>query len=67
MIVLNAANEIAVEHFLAQKIQFTDIYRVVAGIVEAMEPVLFHTVEEIMEIDRHARKATVNYISELQH
>jgi 1-deoxy-D-xylulose-5-phosphate reductoisomerase len=54
-VVLNAANEIAVSRFLAGRIRFLDIARVVEETMEASSPVHFHAISEVIEIDREAR------------
>ena len=59
---LNAADEIAVEAFLAEKIPFTGIAETVAetlGRVSAREP---HSVHEVLEIDRDSRQVARNVI-----
>ena len=57
--VLNAANEIAVDAFLKNKIKFGDIYRVVRGTMDAHDPREFSSIDEIVDIDWWARdKAT---------
>lgn len=58
----NAANEIAVESFIDNKIHFTDIPGIVSNMLEndwSVEPGSF---EEIVEIDQLVKKITVNYI-----
>ena len=54
--VLNAANEVAVEGFLARKLGFLDIARVVEGTLEAMPVRPAGTIEEVWELDREARR-----------
>lgn len=60
--VFNAANEVAVDYFLKEKISFLDIY----GIVEQMlgtEQVSFaDTVEDIEEVIKKTKKDTADYI-----
>ena len=53
--VMNGANEEAVALFLADKIGFYDIYRLVSGAVEAVPFVKDPTLEEILEADKLAR------------
>ncbi|NHM27422.1 1-deoxy-D-xylulose-5-phosphate reductoisomerase [Desulfofundulus sp. TPOSR] len=55
--VLNAANEIAVDAFLAGEIDFTAIPRLVAGVMEEHAVVYEPTLEEILAADRWARGA----------
>jgi len=54
--VMNAANEVAVQSFLEEKVRFTDIYKVVASVMENFEPVCVNSVEAIIEIDKQARQ-----------
>ena len=54
---MNGANEEAVALFLADKIGFYDIYRLVRTAVEAVPFVEEPTLEQILEADRLARKA----------
>ena len=60
--VLNAANELAVTAFLAKRIAFTDIHRVIS---RTMERHLLHTrpsIEQICEADRQARQLAADEI-----
>ena len=54
---MNGANEEAVALFLADKIGFYDIYRLVSQAVEQVPFVQNPTLEEILEADRLARQA----------
>jgi 1-deoxy-D-xylulose-5-phosphate reductoisomerase len=56
--VLSAADEVAVELFLAGRIRFTDIHRVVARTVERHKPVASPTLEQILDADEWARRET---------
>ena len=53
--VMNGANEEAVALFLADKIGFYDIYRLVFGAVEAVPFIKEPTLEQILEADKEAR------------
>ncbi len=55
-IVLNAANEVAVESFLERKLSFTDVTRVVESVVNEQGHGTSSSVEEILDVDRRARK-----------
>ena len=57
---MNGANEEAVALFLADKIGFYDIYRLVRTAVEAVPFVENPTLEQILEADRLARKAVAH-------
>lgn len=51
----NAANEVAVQAFLAGRIPFGEIAGVVAAVLEDLEPGEASTLEDILEVDRWAR------------
>ncbi|MFM8345540.1 MAG: 1-deoxy-D-xylulose-5-phosphate reductoisomerase [Betaproteobacteria bacterium] len=55
--VLNAANEVAVERFLAGRIGFMDIYRLNAHALESIDPGLGDGagLDELIELDRRVR------------
>ena len=55
--VLNAANEIAVEAFLAGRIGFLDIALIVAKALDAYAPPAPVSIADVLEIDRGARAA----------
>ena len=63
--IMNAANEMAVQSFLDNKIKFSQIYNVVASVVEKLEPVEVDSVEAILEIDRVARQIATQKIQQL--
>lgn len=54
--VMNAANEEAVRAFLDRKIAFSDIVRVVAGVMEAHDRFEVSTLEDVEAADRAARR-----------
>ncbi len=65
--VLNAANEVAVEAFLAGQLGFLDIARVVENTLEAMPARPPSSITEVLELDREARRrasATVGQAAE---
>jgi 1-deoxy-D-xylulose-5-phosphate reductoisomerase len=53
---LSAADEVAVNAFLAGRIGFTDIYRVVQQVLSEHQPLAGDQVEEILEVDRWATR-----------
>ena len=55
-IVLNAANEIAVEAFLAKRIAFTTIFSTVAGVLESIPAPKPASVDDILALDREVRR-----------
>jgi len=60
--VLNAANEMAVSAFLARRIAFTDIHRVIHQSMERHTPQTQPSIEQIREADREARQIAGNEI-----
>jgi 1-deoxy-D-xylulose-5-phosphate reductoisomerase len=56
--VLNAANEIAVEAFLAGKIGFREIHRTIERIMSGHSPRAARDIEDVLEVDRWARERT---------
>lgn len=62
--VYNAANEMAVERFLKREITFLDIERVIEQVMTEHEPVAFPDLTAIFEIDRWARLAARNIMSQ---
>ena len=64
-IVLNAANEIAVEAFLEGRIGFTDIFSTVRGMLESISAPLPGSVDEIVELDRAVRIKTRECLARL--
>lgn len=61
-IVLNAANEVAVEAFLAGRIGFKDIYNTVEKILETYFGIQPKSVSEITELDCCIRSVTFNFL-----
>jgi 1-deoxy-D-xylulose-5-phosphate reductoisomerase len=55
--VLNAANEVAVEAFLAGRLAFTGIAGVIAETLAAVPPTPADDLEQIMQADARARRA----------
>ncbi len=60
--ILNAANEIAVAAFLARRIGFLDIARIVEAVLARMGPRPAHTLAQVEGLDDQARR----YASEVQ-
>ena len=62
-IVLNAANEIAVDLFLKDKITFGDIEKIISKAIENHNSTLPNSLDEILELDRETRKRVMEYIA----
>ena len=61
--VLNAADEVAVDAFLKEKIRFADIPKVVIGTYEMMGGARYATsLEDILSADKEARRVAEGYI-----
>ncbi len=54
-VVLNAANEVLVEQFLAGKIKFADIERKLERILDAHNPTYNLTLDDVLDVDRRIR------------
>ena len=65
--VLNAANEEGVAAFLAGTLRFTDIHTVNARTVEKLATSLgsVHDIDDLLEIDRRARRVSRSVMQEL--
>lgn len=64
-IVLNTANEIAVESFLEGKISFSKIPFSIEYALSKVDFVQIPTIEEIFSIDKYTRKITKDFINKL--
>ena len=56
--VMNAANEIAVDHFLQGHLPFTDIMNVVAQAIDQHQPISDPTLDDILASDAETRQRT---------
>jgi len=64
--VLNAANELAVDAFLHEKIQFLDIPRVIGAVVDKHELTLADNLDKILAADRWARLTAAEVIRDIE-
>jgi 1-deoxy-D-xylulose-5-phosphate reductoisomerase len=60
--VLNAANEVAVEAFLAGQISFVDIPRVISSVLNALPVNAVDSLEDVLGADAEARRAAIQQI-----
>ena len=60
--VMNAANEIAVDFFLNEKIRFLDIPRAIRAVMDAHKPLSNPDIDEILAADDWARKEAVKIL-----
>jgi 1-deoxy-D-xylulose-5-phosphate reductoisomerase len=63
--VLNAANEVAVHAFLGGRLRFLDIASVIAGALEACEPVPVRTFDDLYDADAEARTTAASLVERL--
>ncbi len=63
---MNAADEVAVEAFLAHRLGFRDIPRVIENVMRATPAVHLISIEDVMELDRQARAAAERSIASLR-
>ncbi len=62
-IVLNAANEIAVDAFLKNKIKFTEIYNIVEKTLNFYSPSKPKNIGDVIEIDKISRLNSINFVN----
>ena len=60
---LNAGDEIAVEAFLAGRLKFSDIPRVIERVMEQTPEVHFSSLEDVLECDREARRLAAGVVA----
>lgn len=65
-VVLNAANEIAVEAFLNRQIMFTDISAVIEESMQKHEPIQQKNLEDILNADAWARTVAAHIVRKVQ-
>ena len=65
-VVLNASNEIAVDCFLKNKIQFTDIFNIVEDTLNFYNPVKPQNIDDVIETDKIARKYALKIIDKVK-
>ncbi len=61
-VVLNAANEVAVEHFLKEEIGFLDIPELIERVMNAHEPKPINRIQDVIEVDKWARNKAFEII-----
>ncbi len=62
---LSAANEVAVEAFLTERIGWTDIYKVVEASFESYEDIGLDVIDDVLQTDFEARRVTRSAIESL--
>jgi len=61
-IVMNAANEIAVEQFINKTIGFTEIYSLIDKVLDSFDAATPQSIDDVLAIDSQARKQTIELI-----
>lgn len=61
--VLNGANEVSVEYFLAGKIKFVDITRVIDSVMQNHNPVKNPEITDIISADKWSRQSAIDFIT----
>lgn len=62
---MNAANEVAVEAFLTNRITFLDIPRLIESVLDKLPYIAVNELEDVLEADAQARVAAHDWISSL--
>ena len=65
--ILNAANEIAVASFLARGVGFLDIATIVSETLSAYDPAKPRSIDEVLEVDREARRVAARIVERFVH
>ena len=64
-VILNAANEVAVNEFLNKKIMFTDIARIIESVMSDVTQNDADSIEKILKDDELARKRAIEIIRDM--
>ena len=62
---MNAANEIAVQAFLEEKIKFTDIFKIIFEVLEKHHKKKLSSVEDVYEVDKKSRENAIKQIKKI--
>ena len=65
--ILNAANEIAVASFLESRARFLDIASVVGTVLDRYDPPAPSSIDEVLEIDREARRVAAEVTGKIRN
>ncbi len=64
-LVLNVSDEVAVKYFLKNKIDFTDIFKVIKGVYQKYDFSKPDSFDKIIEIHKRVEEFTMNFIEEV--
>jgi 1-deoxy-D-xylulose-5-phosphate reductoisomerase len=65
--ILNAANEIGVASFLESRVGFLDIAAVVGSVLDLYDPPAPSSIDEVLEIDREARRVAAEVTGKIRN
>ena len=65
--VLNAANEIAVQHFLGNKIKFLDIPKLIGKMMQRHKLIKNPSLNEILDVDKKIKEETKKIIRKIEY
>jgi len=66
-VALNAANEVAVEAFLAERIRFSDIPSLIKAVLNQHDNTPVHELARVLEVDQEARVIARNILAKDAH
>ncbi len=64
--VLNAADEVAVEAFLARRLRFAEIPELIERVLDASTPIPLRSIDEVLACDRQARTFAAHMLTTLR-
>ncbi|MDA3937033.1 MAG: 1-deoxy-D-xylulose-5-phosphate reductoisomerase [Actinomycetota bacterium] len=64
-VAMNAANEVAVAAFLKDRIGFTDVDRVVSGVLDVHKREVLESIEQVEEIDMRSRESAESIVEQV--
>ena len=65
--ILNAANEIGVASFLESRLAFLDIAELVGAVLDTYDPPAPSSIDEVLEIDREARRVAAEVTGKIRN
>jgi 1-deoxy-D-xylulose-5-phosphate reductoisomerase len=64
---MNAANEVAVEAFLSERVRWSEIYQVVAATMDRYDASSPMSIDEVIELDQRARSVAAQIVEVISH
>jgi len=65
LVILNAADEVAIDYFLRRRIKFTDIHKVMTYMFKNYRPAKIKRVEDVFYWDKWAREEVTTYLKRI--